>query len=308
MTGAVVPPYCLILDRDGDLVWWYHAEGEELPGRCRLSRDGERMWMVPLNVDFLEDTELRSVTLDGSEEQRLPSPLAHHDFVERADGSLAVLTYDPREIDGEIQEGDAIVEVAADGSRRTVYSMWDFHDFDQDPASDTPWPHANALDLVEEDDDYLVSLLFLGGIARVDRSTGDEEWFLGGPASSFRSPEGRQILLDYQHGMDLEEDRLMVFVNGKSVQASSVIELELDPASGTATETWSYWPEPALYNPTMGDVQRLPGGNVLATFSFNGVIQELTAEGQVVWQLSSYLTGSLSYTTWVERLQPAELP
>jgi len=94
----------------------------------------------------------------------------------------------------------------------------------------------------------------------------------------------------------LPDDHLLLFANlgGEADLTSRVIEYDLD----TGEEVWSY--ESGELTPNFGDVQRLPGGNTLVTFSNAGVIHEVTPEGELVLEIVT--EENLGYVTWVPSL------
>jgi hypothetical protein len=46
----------------------------------------------------------------------------------------------------------------------------------------------------------------------------------------------------------------------------------------------------------MGDVQRLPNGNTLVTYSYQGLIHEVSPEGALLQQLSWGIGGAVGYS------------
>ncbi len=62
---------------------------------------------------------------------------------------------------------------------------------------------------------------------------------------------------------------------------------------------WDYEASPNLYCFSLGNVNRLPGGNTLVNFSVNGQIDEVGADGEVVWQLAGNMGVAFGYSHWV---------
>src|SRR5687768_11576507 len=83
----------LILDHDGDIVWYSLDESVLDHYRVRLSRDGSGVFYS--NADISGEpssaSELVFVSFDGSERRAIPIPLLAHDFVEHSDGTIAAL-------------------------------------------------------------------------------------------------------------------------------------------------------------------------------------------------------------------------
>ncbi len=311
VTGSLAPATAVIIDTDGNYVWWARPDDMNSVVRVKLSVDGQHILMGGINLQGTEQSEILRLAYDGTVVERIQTPFRHHDFTELPDGTLAWLTHDPQERAGLTVVGDRVMELAPGATEPVqVYSVWDAHEPGDSiadwvgPSGNVGWPHANAIDYLPDEDGYLVSFLHLDGIARIDRATGDELWFVGGDDSTLVDGDGGSHFFDGQHGFHHLGDTLLVFVNGQGSTNSHVTELALDPDQGSAREVWSYWPDPGLGTPVLGDVERLPNGNTLATFSFSGVVHEVDPDGQPVWSLSTAIGGALSFLSWRQRLQP----
>ncbi len=195
----------VILDRDGDYVWWSQPEELAMVGRTVLSRDGAGLFSMELNPNGEQAGALASISLDGEQVQARALDWMHHDFHEHEDGTLAILAKDPEIVDGARVKGASVQEIAPDGSVTTVWSIWDDPDripYDQaDDDMPGEWPHANALRYLPDEDAYLVGFLFLDAIARIDRASGAIDWIMGGPYSDFTHADGGTDLFERTHQM-----------------------------------------------------------------------------------------------------------
>lgn len=310
MTHVQSPGAAMVVDQDGDIVWWRQVTDDLRLSRARLSRDLSLMYALPVNILGTQDFGLRQMRLDGAWESWLPVSDAHHDMVELPDGTVTFLVHDPRQVEGQGQVlGDKLVELRPDGTQVTLWSTWQIFDYDlaQDIFDNSSYTHANAVDYLEEDDAYLVGLLGLSTIVRIDRATGQVDWVLGSELSDFTTSDGDARVLDHHHQMDPVDGGLLVFENGPSDRAASrAVELALDPETGLAEEVWSYWPEPDLYTYSMGSVQRLESGRTVVAFSVNGQIDIVDPGGERVWRLSSGVGGAFGYAEWVPSLVPRD--
>ncbi len=302
----------VIIDGDGDYVWWTLPDaGEDKVSRVVPSVDGESLlfWFVnlqdgpggPLGVG----NELVRMAFDGTVLGVENIEAGHHDFAELPDGTIAFLDYDARDTEDGEKIADEIVELATDGTRTTVWSVWDTFEYDPD-APQIPgagWSHGNALDYVVDEDAYYVSFLGFNTIGKIDRATGTPDWFLGGTNSDFTDGDGETLFFIHQHQFQRLSDSILIFDNGSpEANASRAVEYTLDVDAGEVGLAWSYEPDPDVYSFSLGDVSRLEGGNTLVTFSTAGQVQEVTPAGEVVWELSMGLGGALGYVTWVESL------
>jgi hypothetical protein len=299
-----------VIDAEGTYRWWYaHDAADAKVTRSRLSRDHEWMLMlVEYNDLFAEGPDLQSdlvrVRLDGTALERWPLVGVHQDFVELADGTLALLAFDTRDVDGVEVVGDTLVEMGADGDVQSIWNVWDHAAYDpelEDPWQ-ASWSHANALDYDEADNSYRLSLRNLDTIMVVYRETGEVTWRLGGSESDVKLAGGDSALYTDQHQFELVDDTLLVFDNGPvDAGASRAVEYALDPHGGTATETWAYSADPPLYCYALGDVARLGGGNVLVTWSTAGRVDEVTPAGDRVWTLTAPMGWGFGYVEPVEQ-------
>ncbi len=308
------PSAAVIIDREGRYVWWYQDETDRTMTRARLSRDGE--WMTFLGYqpvveggDFQEGQEIIRIRLDGSEMEIVEVDGANHDFLELADGTLAMLVYDVRDVDDEPVVADRIMERTPDGEWVEVWSIWDHADYDpsQDPEPGFTWTHANALDYLEDEDAYVVSLRNFSTIFKVDRASGEVIWQIGGLEGDFGDFELRPTTAEpfhNQHQFQVQDDGgLLVFDNQNNAAIGSrVVEYELDTAAGVATERFLHSPDPTIFCYGLGDVWRLDTDRTLVTWSSAGQIDELVGD-EPIWQLNLDVGGGFGYTVPVHALQ-----
>ena len=303
--------HAVVLDPDGEVVWWHqpqiHPEGTI--SRLRLSRDRTTlMYLATVGLQILdhdEEQRLLRVAWDGTALAPLPTPDAHHDFVELPDGSLAFIVYDSREVYGDLVHGDRIVEYRPDGTEVEVFTVWDHFTYDADsiPHPALGWTHANALHYDEAEDLYYLSLHNLDTVLKIDRGSGDLLWQLGGDASDFAT-EGPLFLQQHQIH-PLENGNLLLFANGSTeLQNSRALEIALDEQAWTAEVVWEHQAEPSLYVYSFGDIQRLPAGATAITWSTSGRIDQVTPDHDVAATLTLPLGNAFGYSEWFESLYP----
>jgi hypothetical protein len=290
----------MILDPQGQLVWWYPDQSGLQIYRARLSLDGESIIFNrgSISGDPSEDSQLVRVALDGSEEVTVDIPLLAHDFVELEDGTIGAMVIEIREdAEGEEIRGDAIVEIAPDGTQTTLWSAWDSWDPEMssgDPG-DVGWTFANALDYDPDDNAWLLSVRNFSSIVQISRETGTVDWGLGGVVNDF-DVEGTPFL--HQHQFDASEDRILVFDNdGLAGNQSRVVEYSFDEDARTASEIWSYVPNPSVYCFVLGDVERIEGDDRLITWSAVGTIDRVSAAGDLLFQLTTPLGYALGFNS-----------
>ena len=300
--GTVTGP--VIISPEGQIVWYYLDDRGLETYRARPARDGSGLWYSAASVsgDPSEDSALVWVSWDGAGEVAVPVPLLAHDFVELPDGTMAAIQVEFREVDGEVVRGDRIVEIDAEGELTEVWSAWDCLDPAVTPGDDPVlgWTFVNALDYDEAADEYTVSVRNLSTILRIDRASGACMWGLGGEAGTL---EVSGDAFYHEHQFEIVDGHALVFDNaGAGVTRSRAIEYALDLDAGTATEVWSYSPDPAVASFVLGDVARFDDGDTLVTFSVAGRIDRVSADGELLWTLQSSLGAAFGFNTVVESL------
>ncbi len=281
-SGTFVPTSAFIIDADGDVVWY--ADAPLNPTRAQMDYEGENMWMVNLNLDNATG-EMRYVSMDGEQEQDNVAGLerAHHDFTVMPGGRVAALAWDGPGIDPE----SALLIRSPDGTVTSPFKIGS-----NLYLSDTF--HANAIHYLPCDDSFTIADRNPNVFVKVS-ATGAVAWQLGGscdnaPAGAMCSPRDWQVV----HGHHLLEDGTFLAFNNTYAEVAHVFELRINaaPAAFSAALVRDYAGGGA--STTMGDVQRLPGGNTLVTYSTDGKIVELDSS----WNVVQTFSARIGYSNW----------
>lgn len=273
-------PSAYIFDTDGDVVWWSPHLTEDTTA-AHLSWDGQHLWYLKLNLGAPSPSGVFRVSMDGMTvvDETAGIEGAHHDFTVLPEGGIAVM------VEGQNGERAALVEKQADG---TVIVIKELEDLYQDGF------HPNAVHYYPADKTFTLSDLVLNGFVKFKRS-GELLWQLGGEAPLGSSFE----LLDLEpwgrgHGHHLTADGRFLFFKNLGDAGSEAVELLLDEQNWTVTKTWEY--AGGVTSQQLGDVERLPSGNVLITYSNPGKMQEVSPEGEVLQAFDN----SASFETMTE--------
>ena len=295
LLGTLAAP--VIIDQDGNYVWYTFDDSGLDVYRVRLSLDGQSVLYNAGSVsgDPAEDSKLVRVSLDGTVREEILLPLLAHDFVELPDGTLgAMVTKYQDDL-----RGDSIVEVAPDGTQTEVWSSWDcfdpeIHEGDGPPGD---WTFGNALDYDPDENIYYQGMRDFSSIARVDPTTRACDWVFGSEGATIEPASGADIFL-HQHQFEVLEDSILLFDNDGSTESTSrVLEFAFDPAKDTAKQIWSYVPDPYIYTFVLGDVKRFDDGDTLITWSVSGQIDLVSPDGEPTWTMNTALGYAFGFNT-----------
>jgi hypothetical protein len=267
-TGSAVP---FILDGDGEIVWWGRSGPSGGIARAVMSADGKNMWMTSANNN---GAAIQRMTMDTLTAQTYTGTIGSHDLTPVSGETMAFLEY------GE-SDCDSIWEIDPSGTKREVFES-------QGVVSSTGC-HANALRYSQKEDVYTFSDV-RQDVFVVSRA-GALQWRL-----SQRVAGGVMTWGGAQHGHHLLDNSIVIFANsGTSAMVSAMIEYSL---TGQEMRRFSS----GEFSANLGDVQRLPGGNTLVTFSNASVIKEIDAQGSVLVQINGASGTRFGYALWRETL------
>jgi hypothetical protein len=277
-----------IWDSDGDPVWW--ATGPASCTRAKMSFDGQYMWMLELNVDN-QGGEVSRVSMDGiTKNSKIPNlSNCHHDLTILEDGKVACASWVSMPGD---QPSD-LIESDEKGTIKKVATMDSSVYLGGSGLGGGNSFHANAIHYHKYDDSYTISDRNPNLFVKISRATGKVVWQLGGTCSG--APATKCVAGDWKvnHGHDMLEDGTFLLFNNGTSGASAVMEYKItEGGTFAATKSWEY--KPGTSSNVLGDVQRLPNGNTLVTFSTASIIHEIDPQRTLIQSFN----GPGGYAEW----------
>jgi hypothetical protein len=290
-----------IIDADGTVVWV--ATSPASCSRARMDYEGVNMWMMALNV-MNSGGEMRYISMDGQTSQNNVSGLSksHHDFTVLKGGVIATMLWSAS---GSDPESD-LVERDAKGTVTTVFRIGSkvYAGGQSVLGTGSNAYHSNAILYHESDSTYTIGDRNPNLFVKVSRS-GQPQWQFGGNCTGAPAPKCASGSWTSNHGHHLLDDGHFLFFNNGTFNSSSTpsqaMEYTLSTSGATmsATQVKAYKSSSNNHSDSLGDVQRLPNGNTLVTFSNNGLIQELDSSWSVVQTVSASTFG---YAEWRETM------
>ena len=300
----------VIVNGEGQYVWWFEPPAGSLIVTTKLSADGKSVLFATYDIDWQQDVgTIWRVSLDGKTVTETRALLAHHDFLENDDGTFTFFGYEYRDY-GQTEWAADVLRRVPEGATNADDAVVEFGWFDSYPVdpwvadplqdnvslgnADYEWTHSNSLMVNGDGNTYLMSK-FLDVILKVD-SSGDIVWEMGGAYSNFTNPDGSEVWLSlsdhhlwsHAHMSHFWTGGLAVFDNGyhrnDGSERSRAVEYAFDDVSMTIEEVWSYEEPSGGFTKLMGDVRKLDT-TYLINWSSLSYVSEVDVGGEIVWML-----------------------
>ncbi|HEX5850224.1 MAG TPA: arylsulfotransferase family protein [Rubrobacter sp.] len=155
-----------------------------------------------------------------------------------------------------------------------------------DPDEPLDYFHINSID-VDHDDYFLISAKGTSTVYKIDRTSGEVIWRLGGKRSDFKMGEGTRTIS--QHDARRQQDgTITIFDNGappKVREQSRGIVVDLDMYTMKATLMREYTHPEKILSTSQGNLQALPNGNVFVGWGSEPFVSEYTGDGTLLLDL-----------------------
>ena len=157
--------------------------------------------------------------------------------------------------------------------------------------------HCNYVVYHKSDDSYTIADRNPNLVVKVTRS-GNPVWQIGGDCSAAPAPKCAPGTWQVNHGHDFDPNGNMLLFNNGQSGASHVFEFQITDSGSFGITTVKDFTSGNYSSNSMGDVQRLPNGNTLITYSRAGVIMEVDPS----WATVQTINGEFGYADWRETL------
>ncbi len=293
---SVIPytPYLLIADNTGNLSYFREVNIWAID----YKRQPNGLMTYNTNGKFYEEDNQHNIV--DSLECGNGYDTDHHELQILNNGHALMISYDPEPVDmSQIVPGgnpNAIVTglilQELDENKNVVFQWrsWDHFAITDAThenllAANIDYVHGNAIDL-DNDGNLLISSRHLSEITKINRTTGEIIWRLGGVHNQFTFTNDPERFSYQHHIRRISNGNITLFDNGNYHTAphSRAVEYKLNETTKTATLVWQY--NPGIYGFAMGSVQRLRNGNTLICWgAANPTITELTPAGSIALQM-----------------------
>lgn len=152
--------------------------------------------------------------------------------------------------------------------------------------------HVNSIDL-DHDGNLLASARNTSAVYKIDHSTGEIMWRLGGLRSDFSIGEGAAF--SWQHDARRQADgTISIFDDETEGSTSRAIFLDVDETAKTSTLVRAYARKPPVLARSQGNVQVLPNGNSMVGWGDAPYCTEFAPDGTILFD-ATYPAAKMSY-------------
>lgn len=308
--------WLVIVDGDGDPVWWQRGTSGTMIVTSRPTRDGTGILYAEWDLAQQDDVaSLFRVDLEGRTRVTTILDKGHHDFYEHPDGTFGYFGFEVDDV--AMIASDSLMEVREGATTADVPTrIWSWLDdypvapwvvcnhmtegWPRDDRFDE-WTHSNSLMMDPSEEHYFVMSKFHDTLLKIRRSDGELVWQLNGQYGDFTMAGGATAwtslgntnLWSHGHMSHIYEaptgsgyDLCMaIFDNGQHYadEQSRAIEVCIDEAALTAEVTWSHEPNDGV-TPLMGDVRKLDQSWLIGWAGLRHV-DELDDAGDTMWRI-----------------------
>ena len=295
-----------IMSSKGDSV--FSRKTSEKGGTFDINKNG---YLTLFNFDssYFEVWDSTYVMIDKFETHGYTTDA--HEFILLPDGHAFLMAYDFQMVDMTVYNpnykdnatvvGAIVQELDADKNLVFEWRSWDHVEITEAQhiyfwGSYIDYVHANSIEL-DTDSNLLLSCRMLDQVLKINRTTGEVMWRMGGEKNEFTFIND-SLQFSYQHDCRrLPNGHLTVFDNGcyHIPAVASFKEYEVDEVNKTAKLVFSY--AHPLINGThleswaMGNAQRLDNGNTFINWGYIPVgsgapnMTEIDSNGNIVWEM-----------------------
>lgn len=268
-----------IIDRQARVVWAMLTPSEHWSIFSRVARNGHDILYDEATYwsdwDGGAGSKIHRIKIDGSVVETIAAPGLHHAFTELADGSLAwgaAIGWSDESLWVRSTSGD-------------IENIWNCGDF-QSSIGARGECQSNTLFWDESNDTFLYSFYTSSSIVRIDHTTGEtlDVWGHWPTAFDFDPVDSSFY---WQHGSNITDSGTLLTSTYSAEENSELAarEYEIDEASHSLHQIWSFGKGQGVKGDTAGEAHRLANGNTLHNYGSGSRVREVTPAGDVVWDV-----------------------
>lgn len=288
-----LPDGGVVVDNTGRVVWYAYLPAGVLNTFQVHANGTYTIRDTPGNIYVLNILGQRIGTLEC-----VGYPTRFHDVMILRDGSAWIMCDDHRTMDLSALGGHADADVSATVIQHLSASgqvLFEWNAFDHFDITDLPvsaatgpavnFTHGNALEL-DSDGNLLASFRSLSEVTKINTTTGEVMWRMGGLANEFTFINDPKGGFERQHGVRLAGPGQIQLLDNGVAAPSRFCRYLVNPVQKTALLVMSFVDDPATFTMVGGGTDYYPSGNAVVSFGQAGRVVEVDPAGNRAWELT----------------------
>ncbi|MEO8294151.1 MAG: arylsulfotransferase family protein [Gemmatimonadota bacterium] len=290
------PLGAVIIDNSGKVRWFKSLDGGVL-NTFQAHRNGT------YTIIDVSDPETTFHVLNalGNEIGTLKCvnfPTRFHDLFVQAGGDYWIMCDDTRTMDlsglGGVVDAQVMASVvqhiSKDGQLLFEWNSFDHFQITDLPLADRTGPnvnftHGNGLEL-DDDGNLIVSFRSLSEITKINTTTGDIMWRLGGLQNQFTFLNDPKGYFERQHGLRKAAPGMIQVLDNGLTAPSRFVRYLLNPQNLTALLVMEFFDSPTTFTNVGGNTQYYPNGHAVVSFGKAGRVVEVDPSGNRAWEVA----------------------
>jgi len=186
--------------------------------------------------------------------------------------------------------GTVLQHLSAEGALLWEWNAFDHFEITDLPAADRTGPnvnftHGNGLGF-DDDGNLILGFRSLSEVTKVNRTTGEVMWRLGGLQNEFTFLNDPKGTFEHQHGVRLAGPGQIQLLDNGLAMPSRLARYLINPTTLTVLMEWQFVDAPDTWTLVGGSTQYHPDGHATVSFGRAGRVIEVDQAGNRVWELT----------------------
>jgi Arylsulfotransferase (ASST) len=290
------PLGAVIVDNAGRVRWFKELDGGVL-NTFQAHRNGTYT-IIDVNDPATKFHVLNSLGNEIGTLECVGFPTRFHDLFVQAGGDYWIMCDDTRTMDltsvGGVSNaevmGTVVQHVSKDGQLLFEWNSFDHFQITDLPLADRTglnvnFTHGNGIE-IDDDGNLIMSFRSLSEITKINSTTGQIIWRLGGLQNQFTFLNDPKGFFERQHGLRKAAPGMVQVLDNGLVAPSRFVRYLINEENHTALLVMEFVDSPTTFTNVGGNTQYYANGHAAVSFGKAGRVVEVDPAGNRAWELS----------------------
>jgi hypothetical protein len=286
----------VIVDNSGKVAWYHYS-----PNGVLNSFQAHPNGSYTLLGTGATETQFHVLNVLGEEAgtlQCVGRPTRFHEVLISEGGDAWILCDENRIMDlsalggnpAAVVTGTVLQHLSAEGALLWEWNAFDHFDITDIPASERSGPnvnftHGNGIGF-DDDGNLILGFRSLSEVTKVNRTTGDVMWRLGGLRNEFTFLNDPKGTFEHQHGVRPAGPGQIQLLDNGLATPSRLVRYLVNPTTHTVLMEWLFVDAPSTWTLVGGSTQYHVDGHATVSFGRAGRVIEVDQTGNRAWELT----------------------